>query len=446
MVSLEFQVPDIEGRWREGRNGVGRFLLSWSRFACLGLMVSMAAAETQEALTWDACLDYAWEWNPSLARARESLNQARYDYESARSVFRPTLDGSADVSHSDRNGDTADDAGTQSSLGLNARYTLFAGGADRARVDQAEAGLRIALADWRSSAADAGSALKRSFANLLYAQEDVQLGDRIAERQKQNVDLVSLRYESGKEHKGSYLRTRATYRSALSDANRARRGLRVAQRELATALGRSEFDVLIAQGRLAAVAPTNDPEWRALLRAVPDHLRAEAQVTSAEAAVRIARSPYYPDLGIQASASTGGEDFDPESENWSVGLSASFPFYAGGKHANDLASARAAGRGALAGLQATDEQSLARLESAWADFQDAVERRDVRRDFLEAATVRAEIARNQYASGLLSFEDWDRIEDDLISAQKDMLAGERDAVLAESAWENAQGVNLFRQP
>ena len=60
-------------------------------------------------------------------------------------------------------------------------------------------------------------------------------------------------------------------------------------------------------------------------------------------------------------------------------------------------------------------------------------------EFLAAADLRAEIARTQYTTGLLSFEDWDLIENDLIDNQKAMLASLRDAVLAEAAWEQTLG-------
>jgi outer membrane protein len=40
---------------------------------------------------------------------------------------------------------------------------------------------------------------------------------------------------------------------------------------------------------------------------------------------------------------------------------------------------------------------------------------------------------------MLSFEDWDRIENDLISSQKDDLSGRLNAILAEASWEQVQG-------
>lgn len=79
------------------------------------------------------------------------------------------------------------------------------------------------------------------------------------------------------------------------------------------------------------------------------------------------------------------------------------------------------------------------MEQTLAALQDGVERAEVQKGFLNAAEVRAEIVRSQYTSGLLSFEDWDIIENDLITTQKQMISSQRDMVIAEADWERAQG-------
>jgi hypothetical protein len=43
----------------------------------------------------------------------------------------------------------------------------------------------------------------------------------------------------------------------------------------------------------------------------------------------------------------------------------------------------------------------------------------------------------------MSFEDWDRIENDLIQRQKTVLQSQRDRVTAEAAWEQAQGKGVI---
>jgi hypothetical protein len=92
-----------------------------------------------------------------------------------------------------------------------------------------------------------------------------------------------------------------------------------------------------------------------------------------------------------------------------------------------------------AGLRATDADIVVSLQKALTDFSDAIDQSEVNAAYLLAEQVRAEIGRSQYASGMLSFEDWDRIESDLISRQKSDLSGRRNAVTAEANWDKAQG-------
>jgi outer membrane protein TolC len=57
--------------------------------------------------------------------------------------------------------------------------------------------------------------------------------------------------------------------------------------------------------------------------------------------------------------------------------------------------------------------------------------------------TRADIARTKYNNGLMTFENWDIIENDLIQRQKSFLQGQRDRVVAEAAWEQAQGKGVI---
>jgi outer membrane protein TolC len=90
-----------------------------------------------------------------------------------------------------------------------------------------------------------------------------------------------------------------------------------------------------------------------------------------------------------------------------------------------------------------DRQTLPKLKQMYRAFVESLEKLKVDRDFLEAASVRAEIARSKYNNGLLSFEDWDIIENDLITKQKTYLQSERDVILAEAAWQQTRGKGII---
>lgn len=421
------------------RNRPGLVLLAWALL--LGFTGMGFTEVVQEQVSLDECLRRAAMYNPRIETAEASLAQANEDYKSARSTLYPTLNGSASYGKSSGDVDFSE-ATDRSSLGLSARYDLFSGGADRAGIRQAAARVLSSEADNDRAWADVEASVRSSFARLLFAQENEALTRQIAQRQKQNVELVELRYEIGKEHKGSLLRLQASYKDAEFEVVRAQRALRIAQRELVTAMGLSNGAELVAKGELQAPVLPEEPVMSTVLALTPEHRKAESSVESARQSLVTARAGLYPSLGVSVSGSRDGEDWPPEEEGWSAGISMSIPLFTGGRNIANLRSAEFALRGSEADLRSTDDQTRLDLDSAWTDLQDALQALEVQQAFLEAAEARAEIGRNQYAGGLLTFENWTQIEDELTQAQKSMLSGRLDALLKETAWNRVRGVTI----
>ncbi len=394
----------------------------------------------QEVLSWADCLAEAARNNPDLAAAQEAVTRAEAALAGSRSGFLPQISADAGYDRSDSDGSAG--AKNDYSMGVSARQSLFSGLRDKAGVDRGRADLEAARAGLAAEEARVAADLQQSFARLLYAQEQVRLAETIAARRRDNLRLVGLRHEAGREHKGSFLRIKAAQGQADFEVSQAERALRVARRELARVLGRDSFTLLAATGSLTSAAPGDSPDFDLLARETPALRQAQARAAAARAGVTSARSGFFPDLSASADRSRNGSDWPPRSDRWSAGVSLSLPLFSGGSTAADLRGAKAADRQAREDLRAAAQQTALDLEDAFAGFQDAWERTAVQREFLRAAEVRAEIARSQYTSGLLSFEDWDIIENDLINNQKSWLASLRDAALAEAAWEQAWGKGL----
>ncbi|MBA7676181.1 hypothetical protein ES703_84422 [subsurface metagenome] len=82
------------------------------------------------------------------------------------------------------------------------------------------------------------------------------------------------------------------------------------------------------------------------------------------------------------------------------------------------------------------------LEETWTELQDAIDKVQVKKKFLKAAEERAKIAQTQYSSGLITFNDWIIIEDNLVSTKKSFLDAQADALIAEANWIQAKGGTL----
>lgn len=407
---------------------------------CLLVSVNLAVAEVP--LTLEDCLVEAAENNPDLAASRSAAQKAKYDYKASYGDMLPQVSATAGNS---RNGSESGEDGSTTrdsvSYSVSASQSLYTGGRNRAAVDKSSADLQAAEADLWGRCVTLTYDVRKAFAELLFAQEQIDLTRTILKRRQDNLDLIQLRYEGGRENKGALLLTGASARDAEYGVAQAERFLRVAQRQLARVLGRDESDLIQISGKLEAGRSEVAADFETLAADTPSHRRAVAELRAARAGLASAKSQYVPELSANASAGRSGEDWMPEQDEWMLGVSLSFPFFQGGKNVMNVRGSEAELQRVEANLRATDAELVLTLQQTLADYADAVDRTEVQLAYLTAGEVRAEIGRSQYASGLLSFEDWDRVENDLISYQKEYLAGRRDAVLAEAGWEKVQGLS-----
>jgi len=406
--------------------------------------VFSVSAYADDSLMLEDCLREAAVHNPALSAARASVEKARYDRKAGYSDFLPQISADAEVARRGSENDTGTtDSSDQSSYGISASQSLFAGGAHRAQLDLRSARLTAAEADLASAEADTTYKVRQSFADLYFSRQQLVLAREIENRQRENVDLIELRYEGGRENQGAVLRTKATLRDAESTVAQALRNIEGARRELALTLGRPGSASLELAGELEAPAPPAEADIEELAAAVPSYARSRAAVDSAQASFRSARSQYWPDLSVNAGASRSGDAWPPGRDAWSVGLAFRYPFFPGGRNVMENLSADAEVLQAVDQFDADVAEIELLLTQTLHDYQSAVDQLAVARAYLDAARVRAEIAREQYASGLISFEDWDRIEGEWTSSQKSELSSRRAAVLAAAEWDRVRGISML---
>ena len=409
----------------------------------IGLLVSAGvSAFGQDVLTLSDCLSLAGQNNPLMEAARASVEKAGFDRRGAYSEYLPQL--SASAQSGTRKSDEVDSTESDS-FGVSARQTLYAGGKNRAAVRQSTAALDAAEARRAGVGAQVTYEVRQAFAELLFAQEQIRLAREIEKRQRDNLAMIELRYEGGRENKGALLRMQAVVRDAQFGTSQAGRNLRVFQRQLLKAIGSESKIVVLARGDLKPAAPGRGRDFSELVEYTPEYRQAWAEVQSVQAALASAKSQNYPELSANASATRAGESWMPERDEWFVGLSVSYPFFPGGRNLMDVKSARADLRRSEESLAATAAETGLFLEKAFAAYEESFEQTEVETGYLEAARVRAEIARTQYDSGLTTFEEWDRIENELITRQKSELSVRKAAVVAEAAWEKARGRNLLAE-
>ena len=136
--------------------------------------------------------------------------------------------------------------------------------------------------------------------------------------------------------------------------------------------------------------------------------------------------------------------FFPKQDRWSVGLTLSIPLFDGGRDYSAVKSYSY--RAQAIAKQSVDvgQKKIVRLKQAYYDFAAAIEKEKLDENFRKAASLRSQITRSKYNNGLSTFDEWDRVENDLISRERAALASRRDRLVKESVWEQTQGVGVFQ--
>ncbi len=400
-----------------------------------------AWGEPATTIGFEECIALAAQHNADLRNAQANLFAVEQQLRAAYSGYFPQLSGN--VTHSDSSNTGAGSAAATHSTAITATQNLFAGFQDEAKVEQAKANLGSAQAALIAAQARVSNDLKVAYAGLLYSQENVALTENIVQRLEENLRLVQLRFESGRENKGSYLLTRASLAQARFDRLQARQSVATAQAQLARALGVPPAPDLSVRGVVPLNEPGAPPDFGALISQTPDYRDATEKEKSAEANVRFARAGFYPSVNLSGTAARQGQSGFADENQHTVTATLSIPLFSGGKDYYGVQSAASSLEAAKANRNSVGRQLLVNLKQNYATYAQSIEKLKVDREFLEAAETRAQIARAQYENGLLSFADWDRIEQDLIQRQKTLLASQRDRVNAEAAWELVQGKGVI---
>jgi len=406
-------------------------------------LASVIRANAVDPLTWEDCVRLAAKHNPALIAAREQVAAAEAGIRAARSAMLPQLSIGTSAEYGEQSGSETD-GDTSYGASLSVGQSLYSGGENHAKVRAAEAGLDKAKAGANGTSADRTYDLRSAFVELLHAQEQLDLLRKIEERRKDNLELVDLRYEGGREHKGSLALSQAAFYEAAVDVGQAEREVKVARQTLMRTIGmEGEAGALSVTGKLQTTPAPEISDWGRKARETPEYAQTLAEKSAAEAQVESARSGYLPDLSLNGSAGRYRDEDAFEDDRWSVGLKLTFPFWSGGGSKYEYQQAKANLREAEANLTDTLNTEAKDLAETLMTFENAVETVSVREKFIEASEVRAAIARQQYEDGLLSFENWDLIENDLIANRKHLLDAQKAAILAEAAWWKKSGHGVF---
>ena len=405
-------------------------------------------ARAQEILTWGDCLKEAHKNNPDLISAEEDINIQKAGKDITASTLYPQISANAagstsKTSTTGSSGITTSATSDSYTYGVSGSQLIFDGSKSFQEVKAASQDIEAARQAYRFTSSGVRLNLRGAFVALLKAQELTAVAEDIVKIRRNSLILITLRYQSGLEHKGALLTAEANLAEAHFELSQAGRNAEFAQRQVVKEMGRKEFRPVAVQGNFTVSETARDkPDFEGLVKNNPSLLEAVARKNSALFGLKSAYGDFYPEISASAGAEKKSARWPPENDQWNLGLSVTIPLFEGGLQFAQVSQAKARYRQLEADEMSVRNTAIVNLAQVWAGLQDAIETVEVRRKSLEAAKERSKIAEARYAAGFISFDDWIIIENALVTAKKSYLDAQANALLLEAGWIQAKGETL----
>jgi NodT family efflux transporter outer membrane factor (OMF) lipoprotein len=162
-----------------------------------------------------------------------------------------------------------------------------------------------------------------------------------------------------------------------------------------------------------------------LLQRRPDIAGAERRVLAANEQIGIARSAYFPSIGLSGSYGTSGSKvgdlFNVSNAAWSFGLSAAQTLFDAGATRARVQGARAAHEEAVARYRQTVLDAFADVEDQLAATRVLAQQQELQRQASEAADKVEQQVLNRYNAGQVSYSEVVQAQVTALNARRTLI-------------------------
>lgn len=403
--------------------------------------------------TWPDILKLLSRNNPELAAQKAAIRASEKQLKIAQSAHLPNLTSGLDYSRNNESfaslsQSTAED---RYSAYLSLRQSIFAGFSDYYQIQMAKTDLEMTKLNLTQLKLRLVSDAMNAYSQLVYAQSSEQLQDKIVERRSENLDIVTLRFENGRENKGSVLQSQAYLESAKFERRQSEQNILLYKSQLLSLiLGLGQQQNTIDTLKVSGSIPRNQTPNSASSAYFKDTALHHPNVSLSKLSKQLAqyqisgkKSRFLPSIETRAQYNLADESLTLKRSSWSISIGLSYPIYSGGADLADVLKAESLYQQADLNQEFVIRKQIDQLQETFYRYQQTTEQLGIERLFEKAAITRAEIARSKYNNGLMSFEEWDRIESELINRQKSVLRLKRDLAITYADWIAAQGKELI---
>jgi NodT family efflux transporter outer membrane factor (OMF) lipoprotein len=361
--------------------------------------------------------------NQNVAAAVASYTQARALVQEQRASLFPSvgLNLSADRSGG-RNTDSA--SSFRSNIGASWEPDIW--GRLRAGVSAAGASAAASAADLAAARLSAQGELATNYFSLRQADAARALLATTIEGYERVEKITRNRFDAGIAAKSDVLQAETQLANARVDELSLARQRAQLEHAIAVLIGKAPADFALTPAPWQAGVPdipVGVPSL--LLQRRPDIASAERRVAAANAQIGIARSAYYPNIGLSGSVSSGGSKigdlFSASNLLWSLGTSVAQSLFNAGATRANVAGAEAQHQAAVARYRQTVLDAFGDVENQLTATRVLAQQQALRQQASLAADQAETQMLNRYKAGQVSYTEVVQAQASALSARRALV-------------------------
>ncbi len=365
--------------------------------------------------------------NQNVAAAVASYAQARALVREQRASLFPSLGLNLNA---DRSGGRETDASSRYRLDIGGSWEPDIWGRLRNGVTSASAGAQSSAADLAAAKLSAQGELAINYFQLRQSDAQRALLATTIDGYERVLEIIQNRFKAGIVGKSDVLQAETQLANARIDDLSLTRQRAQLEHAIAILIGKAPSDFTLA----ATPWTVNVPEVpvvvpSTLLQRRPDIASAERRVAAANAQIGIARSAYYPNIGLSGSVGSGGSKvgdlLSASTLVWSIGASVAQSLFNAGATRANVEGAEAQYNGVVARYRQSVLDAFGDVENQLSATRVLAQQQALRKQASEAADqVEAQFL-NRYKAGQVSYTE-------VVQAQATALQARRSLVQVQA--------------
>lgn len=383
--------------------------------------------------TLSTLVERALAANLELREARARVREARARRGVAAAGLFPVADTSTSFRHNRSSEETADGRSRESvDTGVDASWEVDVFGGTRRAIEAAEAELEAAQEDLRDVLVTLIAEVALNYVDLRAYQARFAVAESNLQVQAETYEMTRWRREAGLTTQLDVEQARSNLEDTRARIPGLRAGMERASNRLAILLGEppGAIHAELQARRPIPIAPLEVVVGLPVdtLRQRPDVRRAERELAAQTARVGVAAAELYPKLSLPGSigleALSVSRLFSAGSRTYAIGPTVTWRVFDAGAIRRNIEVQSALQEQALIRYEAAILNALEEVENALAAYAEEHFRRRSLAEAVDAAQRAADLARDQYVSGLVDFQVVLDAERTLLSLQDQLAASD----------------------